>query len=73
MRQTISHLAVFSAFGLAILFIHSWFVAFAGGGRAVIALNMFHEMWIELLLWLVWTPLMGLGLHYYLAEIKAGE
>ena len=67
-RQLIKHVAVFWAFGLSLVTIGIWFLAFGNGGRALIRIDTYGEKYPELVLWAIVVPILTVGLHYYVTD-----
>ena len=65
-KEAIEVLGIFSMFALSVFAYLVWWLAFQGGGRVTVDVNVVGEMWLEFLLWLVLTPLITLSMYYYL-------
>jgi len=67
-RETVEAygVAVMFAFTLALAVV--WFAAFASGGRVLVAIDTYGEMWPELLLWLLAAPLAGYATYSVVAR-----
>lgn len=70
MKRLLMIIAIFEAFSLSFLVLNLWFLAFLNGDSVSIQINAFGEMWPEYLLWLVLTPILVLGLHYTVEEVR---
>jgi len=66
LKDVIELLGIFSMFGLSVFAYLAWWLAFQNGGSVRIDITVFGEMWVEYLLWLFVTPLITLGVYYYL-------
>lgn len=71
-RRLVALLALFEMATLSIVTANVWFFAFRNGGRVTVHVDLFGEMWVEYVLWLVLTPVLVLGLHYALAFVLDG-
>jgi hypothetical protein len=67
-RSLIKTLALFEATALSLLVIMMWFAAFANDGTVTLYIDRFGEAGVEYLMWLVLTPILVLGLHYYMVD-----
>jgi len=67
-RSLMKTLAVFEMAALSLLLAQVWFLALANGGRVTIAIDAYGEAGLEFVLWLVLTPVLVLGLHYYVVD-----
>ncbi|WP_135806343.1 hypothetical protein [Halorussus marinus] len=65
LKDVVEILGIFSMFGLSVFAYLAWWLAFHNGGTVRIDVTAFGELWLEYLLWLVVTPLITLGLYYY--------
>lgn len=68
LKEAIEILGIFSMFALSVLVYLLWWLAFREGGQLRLHLNLFGEIWVEYLLWILVTPLITLGMYYYLKE-----
>jgi len=73
MRQLLSLIAVFEAFALSLFMLNVWYLAFINGQSITLYIGRFEEVWVEYVLWLVLTPVLVLGLHYTIEEIRAPQ
>lgn len=71
-RSLIKTLAVFEMAGLSLVLILLWFAALGNGGSVTVTIAQFDEAYVEFVLWLLLTPVLALGLHYYLVEDADG-
>lgn len=68
LKEVIEVLGIFSMFALSIVSYLVWWLAFRKGGHLRLHINMFGEMWIEYLLWVIVTPIITLSMYYYLKQ-----
>lgn len=68
LRECIEILGVFSMFGLSVLIYLLWWIAFFEGGRIWIDITRFGERWVEYAIWMVVTPLITLGMYFYVTD-----
>lgn len=68
LKEAIEILGIFSMFALSVLVYLLWWLAFREDGQLQLKLNLFGEMWVEYLLWVVITPIITLAIYYYLKE-----
>jgi len=68
LKEFIEILGIFSMFALSIVVYLLWWLAFREGGQLNLSINLFGEMWVEYVLWIVITPLITLALYYYLKQ-----
>lgn len=73
MKQLLALIAVFEAFALSLFLLNIWYIAFLNGQSITLHVDTFGEAWIEYLLWLVITPILVLGLHYTIEEIRTPQ
>lgn len=62
-------LALFEMAALSVILVNLWFMALRNGGRVTLHVDLFGEMRVEYVLWLVLTPVLTLGLHYALGYV----
>jgi hypothetical protein len=67
-RSLIKTLAVAELVGFSIITFLIWWAAYLNNNRVVITINDFGEAPVELVLWLVSTPILVLGLHYIVID-----
>lgn len=68
LKEAIEILGIFSMFAMSVVLYLVWWLAFREGGQLRIHVNMFGEMWVEYLLWVIVTPLITLAMYYYLKQ-----
>lgn len=68
-RRLVALLALFEMAALSVVLANLWFLAFRNGGRVTLHIDLFGEMWIEYVLWLLLTPVLVLGFHYALGYV----
>lgn len=68
LKELIEILGIFSMFALSVVVYLVWWLAFREGGQLSLHINLFGEMWVEYLLWVVVTPLITLAMYYYLKQ-----
>lgn len=68
LKEAIEILGIFSMFALSVVVYLVWWVAFRAGGQLHLRIDMFGEMWVEYLLWVIVTPLITLAMYYYLKQ-----
>jgi uncharacterized membrane protein len=73
MKRLVAVIAVFEAFSLALILINIWFLAALNGGSIMLTVTAYGERWAEYLLWLVLTPVLVLGFHYTLEQVRATD
>lgn len=61
-RRIIEALAVVATFASTVTFYLVWWIAYVNGGRAVVAINVVGEAWLEYLLWILVTAVIAVGL-----------
>lgn len=68
LKEVVEILGIFSMFAMSIVVYLLWWLAFREGGQLQLRIDMFGEMWVEYVLWIVVTPLITLAMYYYLKE-----
>lgn len=68
LKEFIEILGIFSMFAMSVVVYLVWWLAFRAGGKLSLHVNLFGEMWIEYLLWVIVTPLITLAMYYYLKQ-----
>ena len=68
LKEAIEILGIFSMFAMSVVVYLLWWLAFREGGQLRLTIEMFGEMWLEYLLWVVVTPLITLSMYYYLKQ-----
>lgn len=68
LKEAIEILGIFSMFAMSVVVYLLWWLAFREGGQLQLTIEMFGEMWLEYLLWVVVTPLITLAMYYYLKQ-----
>lgn len=68
LKEFIEVLGIFSMFALSVVVYLLWWLAFREGGQLRLRIDMFGEMWVEYVLWIIVTPLITLALYYYLKQ-----
>jgi len=68
LKELIEILGIFSMFALSVVVYLLWWLAFREGGELTLYLDMFGEMWVEYVLWIIVTPLITLAMYYYLKQ-----
>ena len=73
MKQLIALIAIFEAFALSLFMMNVWYLALLNGESITLQINSYGEMWLEYILWMILTPILVLGLHYAVEEVRAVE
>ena len=68
LKELIEVLGIFSMFALSVVVYLVWWLAFREGGQLRLSIDLFGEMWVEYLLWIVVTPVITLAMYYYLKQ-----
>lgn len=68
-RQFIELLAIIWMTGFSLILGLIWAVAFLNGGKIVVSINQYGELWPEFLLWILITIIITVGLTSYLERI----
>lgn len=68
LKEAIEIFGIFSMFALSVVVYLVWWLAFREGGQLYLRIDMFGEMWVEYLLWVIVTPLITLAMYYYLKQ-----
>lgn len=65
-RELIRILALSWMWGLSIVTNLIWWLAYIQGGKTTVYINLFSEMYVELVMWFIVLPIITVGLHYHL-------
>jgi uncharacterized membrane protein len=68
LKEAIEILGIFSMFALSVFVYLVWWLAFQEGGQIWLNINIFGELWLEYVLWVVVTSLITLAMYYYLKQ-----
>lgn len=75
LRRVTTVIGVLMAVFFASVTTHLWFVAHARGGSTMIAINIFHERYLEYAIWFIVWPIIAIALHTVLNhyDVRSNE
>lgn len=71
-RHVVEVLGIFSMFACTLLFFGIWMLAYLNGGRVLVSIDRFGEMYVELALWVAVAAMCSVALHSYIRGGRRG-